>query len=177
MFIKSKIPNDFRLYFRWIHIELNTTEGSRSEAVEWPLKNPEMFTRLGITPPKGILLHGPPGCDKALLARAVATETQANFISIRGPEIFSKWVGESEKAIREIFRKAKMATPSIIFFDEFDSLVPLRGAGGDSWVTERVISQLLTEIDGLLTLLMTTKELWSAWMMKATKMFLVSRTA
>jgi transitional endoplasmic reticulum ATPase len=111
-----------------------------------------MFKRLGITPPKGILLHGPPGCGKTLLARAVATETQANFISIRGPEIFSKWVGESEKAIREIFRKARMAAPSIIFFDEFDSLVPLRGAGGDSRVTERVISQLLTEIDGLLTL-------------------------
>jgi len=122
------------------------------EAVEWPLKNPEMFKRLGITPPKGILLHGPPGCGKTLLARAVATETQANFISIRGPEVFSKWVGESEKAIREIFRKARMAAPSIIFFDEFDSLVPSRGAGGDSRVTERVISQLLTEIDGLLML-------------------------
>ena len=122
------------------------------EAVEWPLKNPEMFKRLGITPPKGILLHGPPGCGKTLLARAVATESQANFISIRGPEVFSKWVGESEKAIREIFRKARMAAPSIIFFDEFDSLVPSRGMGGDSRVTERVISQLLTEIDGLLTL-------------------------
>ena len=123
------------------------------EAVEWPLKKPEMFTRLGITPPKGILLHGPPGCGKTLLARAVATESEANFISIRGPEIFSKWVGESEKAIREIFRKARMAAPAIIFFDEFDSLVPIRGAGiSDSRVTERVISQLLTEIDGLLTL-------------------------
>jgi len=122
------------------------------EAVEWPLKNPEMFKRLGITPPKGILLHGPPGCGKTLLAMAVATESQANFISIRGPEVFSKWVGESEKAIREIFRKARMAAPSIIFFDEFDSLVPARGMGGDSRVTERVISQLLTEIDGLLTL-------------------------
>ncbi|UCH56653.1 MAG: CDC48 family AAA ATPase, partial [Candidatus Bathyarchaeota archaeon] len=122
------------------------------EAVEWPLKNPEMFNRLGITPPKGILLHGPPGCGKTLLAMAVATESQANFISVRGPEVFSKWVGESEKAIREIFRKARMAAPSIIFFDEFDSLVPSRGMGGDSRVTERVISQLLTEIDGLLTL-------------------------
>jgi transitional endoplasmic reticulum ATPase len=122
------------------------------EAVEWPLKNPEMFKRLGITPPKGILLHGPPGCGKTLLARAVATETQANFISIRGPEIFSKWVGESEKAIREIFRKARMAAPSIIFFDEFDSLVPARGSQGDTRVAERVISQLLTEIDGLLML-------------------------
>ena len=123
------------------------------EAVEWPLKNPEMFVRLGITPPKGILLHGPPGCGKTLLARAVATESEANFISVRGPEVFSKWVGESEKAIREIFRKARMAAPSIIFFDEFDALVPARGMGaGDSRVTERVISQLLTEIDGLLTL-------------------------
>ncbi|MEE9519512.1 MAG: CDC48 family AAA ATPase, partial [bacterium] len=131
---------------------LEDVKQSLIEAVEWPLKNPEMFKRLGITPPKGILLHGPPGCGKTLLARAVATETQANFISIRGPEVFSKWVGESEKAIREIFRKARMAAPSIIFFDEFDSLVPLRGAGGDSRVTERVISQLLTEIDGLLTL-------------------------
>ena len=123
------------------------------EAVEWPLKKPEIFKRLGITPPKGILLHGPPGCGKTLLAKAVATESEANFISIRGPEIFSKWVGESEKAIREIFRKARMAAPSIIFFDEFDALVPRRGTGiSDSRVTERVISQLLTEIDGLLTL-------------------------
>jgi transitional endoplasmic reticulum ATPase len=131
---------------------LEGVKQSLKEAVEWPLKNPEMFKRLGITPPKGILLYGPPGCGKTLLARAVATESEANFISIRGPEIFSKWVGESEKAIREIFRKARMAAPSIIFFDEFDALVPSRGAGGDSRVTERVISQLLTEIDGLLTL-------------------------
>jgi transitional endoplasmic reticulum ATPase len=131
---------------------LEKVKQSLIEAVDWPLKNPEMFDRLGITPPKGILLLGPPGCGKTLLARAVATESQANFISVRGPEVFSKWVGESEKAIREIFRKARMAAPSIIFFDEFDSLVPSRGMGGDSRVTERVISQLLTEIDGLLTL-------------------------
>ncbi len=123
------------------------------EAVEWPLKNPEVFTRMGIKPPKGILLHGPPGCGKTLLARAVATESEANFISVRGPEIFSKWVGESEKAVREIFRKARMAAPSIIFFDEFDALVPRRGMGiADSRVTERVISQILTEMDGLITL-------------------------
>jgi len=122
------------------------------EAVEWPLKYPERFTRLGINAPKGILLHGPPGCGKTLLARAVATESEANFISVRGPEIFSKWVGESEKAIREIFRKARMAAPSIIFFDEFDALVPSRGSASDSRVTERVISQLLTEIDGLISL-------------------------
>jgi transitional endoplasmic reticulum ATPase len=123
------------------------------EAVEWPINNPERFKKLGITPPKGILLHGPPGVGKTLLARAVATESEANFISVRGPEIFSKWVGESEKAIREIFRKARMAAPSIIFFDEFDSLVPSRGGlSGDSRVSERVISQLLTEVDGLLSL-------------------------
>jgi transitional endoplasmic reticulum ATPase len=131
---------------------LEDVKESLKEAVEWPLKTPERFTRVGITPPKGILLHGPPGCGKTLLARVVATESEANFISVRGPEIFSKWVGESEKAIREIFRKARMAAPSIIFFDEFDALVPMRGMGGDSRVTERVISQLLTEIDGLVSL-------------------------
>ena len=123
------------------------------EAVEWPLKNPEIFKRFGIRPPKGILLYGPPGCGKTLLARAVATESEANFITIKGPEVFSKWVGESEKAIREVFRKARMAAPAVIFFDEFDSLVPRRGMGfGDSGVTERVISQLLTEMDGIMRL-------------------------
>jgi len=123
------------------------------EAVEWPLKNPELFKRMGIRPPKGILLFGPPGCGKTLLASAVATESEANFISIKGPEVFSKWVGESEKAIREVFRKARMASPAVIFFDEFDSLVPRRGMGyADSGVTERVISQLLTEMDGVMTL-------------------------
>ncbi len=131
---------------------LEMVKQSLMEAVEWPLKTPERFTRLGIQPPKGILLHGPPGCGKTLLARAVATESEANFIAIRGPEIFSKWVGESEKAIRETFRKARMAAPSIVFFDEFDALVPARGGGGDNRVTERVISQLLTEIDGLMSL-------------------------
>jgi transitional endoplasmic reticulum ATPase len=123
------------------------------EAVEWPLKNPEVFKRLGIHPPKGILLIGPPGCGKTMLARAVATESEANFISIKGPEVFSRWVGESEKAIREVFRKARMASPAVIFFDEVDSLVPRRGLGyGDSGVTERVISQLLTEMDGIMPL-------------------------
>jgi transitional endoplasmic reticulum ATPase len=123
------------------------------ESVEWPLKNAEVFSRMGIKPPKGILLYGPPGCGKTLLARAVATESEANFISIKGPEVFSKWVGESEKAIREVFRKARMSAPSIVFFDEIDSLVPRRGSGyGDSGVTDRVISQLLTEIDGITAL-------------------------
>ncbi|MCS7114598.1 MAG: CDC48 family AAA ATPase [Nitrososphaerota archaeon] len=123
------------------------------EAVEWPMKNPEIFKRMGIKPPKGILLYGPPGCGKTLLARAVATESEANFITIKGPEVFSKWVGESEKAIREVFRKARMAAPAVIFFDEIDSLAPRRGLGfADSGVTERVISQLLTEMDGIITL-------------------------
>jgi len=123
------------------------------EAVEWPMKNPEIFKRLGIKPPKGILLYGPPGCGKTLLARAVATESEANFISIKGPEVFSKWVGESEKAIREVFRKARIAAPAVIFLDEIDSLAPRRGLGfSDSGVTERVISQLLTEMDGIVTL-------------------------
>jgi len=123
------------------------------EAVEWPLKNPEIFVRLGIKPPKGILLYGPPGCGKTLLGKAVATESAANFITIKGPEIFSKWVGESEKAVREVFRKARMAAPAVIFFDEIDSLLPRRGLGfSDSGVSERVISQLLTEMDGIVTL-------------------------
>jgi transitional endoplasmic reticulum ATPase len=123
------------------------------EAVEWPIKNPDIFKKLGIKPPKGILLYGPPGCGKTLLARGVATESEANFISIKGPEVFSKWVGESEKAIREVFRKARMAAPSVIFFDEMDSLVPRRGLGyADTGVSERVISQLLTEMDGILAL-------------------------
>jgi len=120
------------------------------EAVEWPLKYPDAFKRVGIEPPHGILLYGPPGTGKTMLARAVATESEANFISIKGPELLSKWVGESEKGVRETFRKAKMAAPAIVFFDEIDALVPRRGSGfGDSHTTERVISQLLTELDGL----------------------------
>jgi transitional endoplasmic reticulum ATPase len=123
------------------------------EMVEWPLKKPERFRKMGIKPPKGILLYGPPGCGKTLLARAVATESGANFITIRGPEVFSKWVGESERAIREVFRKARMAAPSIIFIDEVDSIASRRELGlGDSAVAERVISQLLTEMDGLVAL-------------------------
>ena len=120
------------------------------EAVDWPLSNPTIFSRMGIRPPRGILLYGPPGCGKTLLARAVATESKANFISIKGPELLSKWVGESEKAIREVFRKAKMAAPCIVFFDEFDSIAPSRGRyTSDSGVSEKVLSQFLTELDGL----------------------------
>ena len=121
--------------------------------MEWPLKYPQAFQRIGIRPPKGILLYGPPGCGKTLLAKAVATESEANFITIKGPEVFSKWVGESERAIREVFRKARIAAPAIICFDEFDALVPRRGMGySDQGVSERVISQLLTEMDGIMSL-------------------------
>ena len=139
---------------RWEDIgDLEEVKQELREAVEWPLKSPQVFKRMGIDPPKGILLFGPPGCGKTMLARAVATESEANFITIKGPEVFSKWVGESEKAIREVFRKARMSAPAIIFFDEIDSLVPRRGIGyADSGVTERVISQLLTEMDGIITL-------------------------
>lgn len=119
------------------------------EAIEWPIKYPEVFTAAGVEPPKGILLFGPPGTGKTLLAKAVATESETNFISIKGPEMLSKWVGESEKAIREIFRKARQSAPCIIFMDEVDSITPRRGGSGDNNVTERVVSQLLTEIDGL----------------------------
>jgi len=119
------------------------------EAVEWPMKYPMLFKQGGARPPKGILLYGPPGTGKTMLAKAVATESEANFISVKGPEFMSKWVGESEKAVRETFRKAKQAAPCIIFFDEIDSIAPTRGAGSDSHVTERVISQMLSEIDGL----------------------------
>ncbi len=119
------------------------------EAVEWPLKYPDLFTKVGIRPPSGLLLYGPPGCGKTLLAKAVATESEANFISIKGPEVFSKWVGESEKAIREIFRKARQSAPTIIYFDELDALAPQRGAYKGSQVYESVLNQLLTEMDGL----------------------------
>ncbi|MBO3767923.1 MAG: CDC48 family AAA ATPase [Candidatus Brockarchaeota archaeon] len=119
-------------------------------SIEWPLKYSELFQQLGIKQPKGVLLIGPPGTGKTLLAKALATESEANFISIKGPELLSKWVGESEKGIREIFRKARQASPCIIFFDEIDAIAPVRGSGfGDSNVTERMISQLLTEMDGL----------------------------
>lgn len=119
------------------------------EAVEWPLKYPEAFEAINTRPPKGVMLFGPPGTGKTMLAKAVATESQANFISIKGPELLSKYVGESEKAIRETFRKARQAAPTIIFFDEIDSIVPPRNAAFDTGVTERVVSQILTELDGL----------------------------
>jgi transitional endoplasmic reticulum ATPase len=119
------------------------------EAVEWPLRYPQLFQEANVQPPKGILLSGPPGTGKTLVAKALAHESEVNFISIKGPELMSKYIGESERGVREVFRKAKQASPCILFFDEFDSLVPERGLGDSSQATERVISQFLTELDGL----------------------------
>ncbi len=118
------------------------------EATVWPLKYPELFRQVSTKPPKGVLLMGRPGTGKTLLAKAVATESGVNFISVKGPALMSRWVGDSEKGIREVFKKAKQASPCIVFFDEIDALAPVRGAG-DSHVTERVISQFLTELDGI----------------------------
>ncbi|MGO9644249.1 MAG: CDC48 family AAA ATPase [Candidatus Bathyarchaeia archaeon] len=141
-----EIPNA-----KWSDIGgLEEVKGELQQAVEWPLKYPDLFAKTGAKPPKGILLYGPPGTGKTMLAKALANESEANFISIKGPELLSKWVGESESGVREIFRKAKQAAPTVVFFDEIDSIAPVRGSGlGDSNVTERVVSQLLTELDGL----------------------------
>ena len=128
---------------------LEKAKQSLEEAVEWPLKNPQDFKKMGITPPRGILLYGAPGTGKTLLAKAVATESKANFILVKGPELLSKWVGESEKAVREIFKKARQTSPTIIFFDEIDALAPRRGVNQGSHVIESVVNQILTELDGL----------------------------
>lgn len=121
------------------------------QAVEWPLKHAESFKRLGIRPPGGVLLYGPPGCSKTMIAKALATESGLNFLSIKGPELFSKWVGESERAVRDLFTKARQVAPSIIFFDEMDAIGGERGAG-EAGVHERVLAQLLTELDGVVPL-------------------------
>jgi transitional endoplasmic reticulum ATPase len=119
------------------------------EAVEWPLQYPHLFAAADIRPARGILLSGPPGCGKTLLAKAIATESKVNFVPVKGPELISKYVGESEKGVREVFRKAKQAAPTILFFDEIDALLPTRGTGEDSHVAERVLSQFLVEMDGI----------------------------
>jgi transitional endoplasmic reticulum ATPase len=155
--IKEMEPSAMREVFveipdiRWEDIGgLAPIKQEMQEAVEWPLKYQGIFTFADAMPPKGILLYGPPGTGKTLMAKAAANESEANFISIKGPELLSKWVGESEKGVREIFRKARQAAPCIIFFDEIDAIAPKRGGDfGDSHVTERLISQLLTELDGL----------------------------
>jgi transitional endoplasmic reticulum ATPase len=128
---------------------MEETKQELKEAIEWPLKYREVFEHADVKPPKGIMLYGPPGTGKTLVAKAVATESEVNFISVKGPELLSKWVGESEKGVREIFRKARQAAPCIIFFDEIDSIVPPRGKDLGTNVTGRVVSQILTELDGL----------------------------
>jgi transitional endoplasmic reticulum ATPase len=129
---------------------LANVKNELSEAIEWPLKHADLFDEADVKPPKGILLYGSPGTGKTMIAKAVAANSEANFISIKGPELISKWVGESEKGVREVFRKARQAAPSVIFFDEIDAIAPRRGGTiGDFNVTERVVSQLLTELDGL----------------------------
>src|ERR687889_476785 len=129
---------------------LDEVKEELAEAIEWPLKYADLFDQADVKPPKGLLLYGPPGTGKTMIAKAVAATSEANFISIKGPELISKWVGESEKGVREVFRKARQAAPCVIFFDELDAIAPRRGGSeGDSHVTERVISQMLTELDGL----------------------------
>ena len=154
--LKNTEPSALREVFvevpnvKWDDIGgLDRVKQELKEVVEWPLRYAEVFTQLRTRPPRGIILFGPPGTGKTMLVKAVANESEANFISIKGPELISKWVGESERAVREIFRKARQAAPCIIFLDEIDSIAPVRGMGYDSHVTERVVSQLLTEMDGL----------------------------
>lgn len=140
-----EVPN-----VKWTDIGgLESVKQELKEAVELPLKNPHAFKNLGIEAPRGILLHGPPGCGKTLLAKAVATESEANFIAIRGPELLSKWVGESEEGVRRVFRRARQVAPCIVFFDEIDALAGTRGLEVGTKVTERVVNQMLTEIDGV----------------------------
>jgi transitional endoplasmic reticulum ATPase len=140
-----EIPN-----VKWSDVGgLEEVKQELTEAVEWPIKFPQSFAKMGIKPPKGVLIFGPPGCGKTLIAKAIANESEANFISIKGPEILSKWVGESEKGIREIFKKAKQSAPTIIFFDEVDAITSIRGAEVGARVGERVLNQLLTEMDGV----------------------------
>ena len=119
------------------------------QAVIWPFKHPEAFKRLGVEPPSGILLYGPPGCSKTLIARAIAAQSKLNFLSVKGPELFSKWVGESERAVRELFHRARQVAPSVLFFDEIDAVASRRGGDSSSGVSDRVLAQLLTELDGL----------------------------
>ena len=155
--IKDVMPSAMREVYleppdvHWSDIGgLEEVKHELQEAVEWPMRFPDMYNKLGHTIPKGVLLHGPSGTGKTMLAKAVATESEANFISVKGPELLSKWVGESEKGVREIFRRARQASPCIIFFDEIDSIAPIRGLDGLGHTsTERMVSQLLTEMDGI----------------------------
>ncbi|MFQ6105537.1 MAG: CDC48 family AAA ATPase, partial [Candidatus Hydrothermarchaeaceae archaeon] len=153
---KSAEPSALREVFvevpdvKWEDVGgLEDVKNELRESVEWPISHSQVFTKMGIKPPKGIFIFGPSGCGKTLLAKAVANESESNFISIKGPEILSKWVGESEKAIRQVFKKAKQASPCVIFFDEIDSISSIRGSDVGAKVGERVLNQLLTEMDGM----------------------------
>jgi transitional endoplasmic reticulum ATPase len=161
--IKDVMPSAMREVFlespdvNWSDIGgLESVKRELQEAVQWPMKYPELYTKIGHTVPKGILIHGPSGTGKTLLAKAVASESEANFISIKGPELLSKWVGESERGIREVFKRARQASPCVIFFDEVDALAPMRGGmgegGGSSGISDKVVSQILTEMDGISSL-------------------------
>lgn len=147
--VMVEIPN-----VKWDDIgALEDVKAELKQAVEWPLKHPKSFEEMGIRAPRGVLLYGPPGTGKTLLAKAIATESQANFISIKGPELISKWVGESEKGVRQVFKKARQVAPVVVFFDEIDAIASIRGGTqGDSGVSERMVNQLLTELDGAETL-------------------------
>jgi len=143
--VRIEVPN-----VKWSDVGgLERVKKQLREAIEWPLKKPEMFKRVGIRTPKALLLYGPPGCGKTMLAKTVATESNANFIAIKGPELLSMWVGESERGVREIFKKARQTAPTIVLFDEIDALAPKRGAYTGTHVTETVVNQLLTELDGI----------------------------
>ncbi len=154
--LKEVMPSAMReVYLESPDVEWNDIGGlddvkrELQEAVEWPLRYPDLYTKLGHSVPKGILMHGPSGTGKTMLAKAVATESEANFISVKGPELLSKWIGESERGVREIFRRARQAAPCVVFFDEIDSIAPVRGMEGVNAGTERMVSQLLTEMDGI----------------------------
>src|SRR5919107_592949 len=154
--IKEVMPSAMREVYlespdvKWSDIGgLDEVKRELQEAVEWPLRYPDLYTKLGHSIPKGILMHGPSGTGKTMLAKAVATESEANFISVKGPELLSKWIGESERGVREIFRRARQAAPCVVFFDEVDSIAPIRGMEGVNAGTERMVSQLLTEMDGI----------------------------
>lgn len=143
--VSIEIPN-----VKWDEIGgLEEIKSELKQAVEWPLKRPESFQKMGIKPPRGILLYGPPGCGKTAIAKAIATESEANFISIKGPQLISMWIGESEKGIRKVFQRARQVSPVVVFFDEIDSIATRRGTSMDSGVTERMVNQLLTELDGI----------------------------
>ncbi|VVB99861.1 VCP-like ATPase [uncultured archaeon] len=143
--VAIEVPN-----VKWSDIGgLEELKKELKQAVEWPLKNPGAFQKMGIRPPRGVLLYGPPGCGKTAIAKAIATESEANFISIKGPQLLSMWIGESEKGVRKIFQRARQVSPVVVFFDEIDSIAAHRGMMGDSGVNERMVNQLLTELDGI----------------------------